>query len=158
MYTKAADRSSLSLGRLEGGSVALRLFAPTGPPHKRKRFCIWRRISKQKNNITTGCQGSFFFKENTLVCRSSISANRKEDDHLLRFLVSAALSVFIGVRMTMSVVSLLSSCLALLVISQTVTGQSQLIGSDDGTNQQSGNRCIDDEQNPQVTKKDLQII
>ena len=91
------------------------------------------------------------------MCRSSISVNRKEDDHLLRFLVSAALSVIIGVRMTMSVVSLLSSCLALLVISQTVTGQSQLIGSDDGTNQQSGNRCIDDEQNPQVKKRTYRL-
>lgn len=53
----------------------------------------------------------------------------------------------VGVRM-MSVVSLLASLL--LVTSQAVTAQSQLIGSDDGTNQQSGNRCIDDEQNPQV--------
>jgi hypothetical protein len=51
------------------------------------------------------------------------------------------------VRM-MSVVSLLASLL--LVTCQAVTGQ--LIGSDDGTNQQSGNRCIDDEQNPQVPR------
>jgi hypothetical protein len=51
----------------------------------------------------------------------------------------------------MSVVSLLASLL--LVTSQAVTAQSQLIGSDDGTNQQSGNRCIDDEQNPQVKKQ-----
>ncbi|KAK4019594.1 hypothetical protein OUZ56_001608 [Daphnia magna] len=48
----------------------------------------------------------------------------------------------------MCVVLLLASLL-LLVTSPAVTGQAQLIGSDDGTNQQSGNRCIDEEQNPQ---------
>lgn len=51
-------------------------------------------------------------------------------------------------ELRMSVVPLLASLL--LLVTSPAAGQSQLISSDDGANQQSGNRCIDDEGNPQV--------
>jgi hypothetical protein len=129
------NRPSLSLGRLEGGSVALRLSAPTGPAFKNIRKI---RFAFDKKFVVVFFIITPVFQHQ----QCDLFFLSREEVESLR---GAQCSV--GVRM-MSVVSLLASLL--LVTSQAVTAQSQLIGSDDGTNQQSGNRCIDDEQNPQV--------
>ena len=135
--TESADRfQSLALGRPEGGSVALWLSAPT----QVQRDKISLSLSVDRLAAKSAAFRVFVSFLSTLLPPSPSLLSRcdfRRGDYFRK-----------GPRM--SVVPLLASLL-LLVVSP-AAGQT---GSDDPVTVDVGNRCIDDEGNPQVINRTL---